>query len=227
MQCPHRYPLIFNPKARSQKSGRVLRFLMEHANRFAIYATNHAGEAHDLAARFAARGEPVVIAAGGDGTLNEVVRGLAGSETVLGILPAGTMVTTNASKGDCKRQECDANGNCFQPTVFNWQVSQLLPHGTAQQTVGVPNSTKPYVYGDFTGDGLVDVIRYEISETQQPGNQYSRTATVTLQFYINNGDKTFTLRDTKIVSELYYSFYDEDIKVRTAELNGDNIDDVV
>ncbi|TAG11049.1 MAG: diacylglycerol kinase family lipid kinase [Verrucomicrobia bacterium] len=91
MQCPHRYPLIFNPKARSQKSGRVLRFLMEHANRFAIYATNHAGEAHDLAARFAARGEPVVIAAGGDGTLNEVVRGLAGSETVLGILPAGTM----------------------------------------------------------------------------------------------------------------------------------------
>jgi YegS/Rv2252/BmrU family lipid kinase len=88
---PHRYPVIFNPKARSQKGGRVLRFLMNHANRFALFATNHAGEARDLAARFAAENEPVVIAAGGDGTLNEVVRGLAGSKTLLGVLPAGTM----------------------------------------------------------------------------------------------------------------------------------------
>jgi diacylglycerol kinase (ATP) len=91
MQQPRRYPLIFNPKARSQKGGRMLRFFMKHANRFALYATDHAGEAHELAARFAAEGEPVVIAAGGDGTLNEVVRGLAGTSTILGVLPAGTM----------------------------------------------------------------------------------------------------------------------------------------
>lgn len=87
----HRYPLIFNPKARGQKGGRVLRFMMKHASRFALYATGHAGEARELAADFAARGEPVVIAAGGDGTLNEVVSGLAGSSTILGVLPAGTM----------------------------------------------------------------------------------------------------------------------------------------
>ncbi len=91
MATAQRYPLIFNPKARSQKGGKVLRFLMNHANRFALYATNHAGEARDLAARFAADGERVVIVAGGDGTLNEVVGGLAGSSTVLGVLPAGTM----------------------------------------------------------------------------------------------------------------------------------------
>ncbi len=91
MEKPHRYPVIFNPRARSQKGGRVLRFLMDNANRFALFATNHAGEARDLAARFAAAGEPVVIAAGGDGTLNEVVRGLAGSRSLLGVLPAGTM----------------------------------------------------------------------------------------------------------------------------------------
>lgn len=91
MPTPRRYPLIFNPKARSQKGRKVLRFLMDRANRFAMYATNHAGEARELAARFAAEGEPVVIAAGGDGTLNEVVRGLAGTPTILGVLPAGTM----------------------------------------------------------------------------------------------------------------------------------------
>ena len=91
METPRCYPLIFNPKARSQKGGRVLRFLTEHPNNFAVHATRHAGEARELAARFAAQGEPVVIAAGGDGTLNEVAGGLAGSSTVLGILPAGTM----------------------------------------------------------------------------------------------------------------------------------------
>lgn len=87
----HPYPLIFNPKARSQKGGRVRRFLMKHEDRFTMHATSHAGQARELAAEFAARGEPVVIAAGGDGTLNEVVSGLAGSKTVLGVLPAGTM----------------------------------------------------------------------------------------------------------------------------------------
>jgi len=91
MQAVRRYPVIFNPMARSQKVGRVLRFLMSHANRFALFATNHSGEARELAAKFAEAGEPVVIAAGGDGTLNEVVNGLAGSRTLLGLLPAGTM----------------------------------------------------------------------------------------------------------------------------------------
>jgi len=86
-----RYPLIFNPKARSQRGRRVLRFLMDHAVDFALYATRSAEEAGELAAKFATDGEPVVVAAGGDGTLNTVVRGLAGSETALGILPAGTM----------------------------------------------------------------------------------------------------------------------------------------
>lgn len=38
-----------------------------------------------------AEGFDTIVAAGGDGTLNEVVNGIAGSQAVLGILPVGTM----------------------------------------------------------------------------------------------------------------------------------------
>ncbi len=86
-----RYPLILNPRARSERAQGALRFVMEHATRFAIYASNSPEEAGELAGRFAKEGESVVVAAGGDGTLNAVVRGLVGTETILGILPTGTM----------------------------------------------------------------------------------------------------------------------------------------
>lgn len=91
MAFPPRYPLIFNPKARSQRGQRTLRFLMEHSTRFHLCATNSLEEAREMAAKFAAAGEPIVVAAGGDGTLNAVVSGLAGSKAALGVLPAGTM----------------------------------------------------------------------------------------------------------------------------------------
>ncbi|MGJ8694738.1 MAG: diacylglycerol/lipid kinase family protein [Verrucomicrobiaceae bacterium] len=86
-----RYPLILNPRAKSEKGRRALQFLMANATRFVIYATRSREEAIELAARFAREGEKVVVAAGGDGTLNAVIEGLAGTETTLGVFPTGTM----------------------------------------------------------------------------------------------------------------------------------------
>ena len=52
--------------------------------------TRSRGDGIDLAREAADAGYDVVIAVGGDGTINEVVNGLAGSQTALGVIPAGT-----------------------------------------------------------------------------------------------------------------------------------------
>ncbi len=55
-----------------------------------VVETNRRGHATRFAQDAARRGLDAVIAFGGDGTLNEVATGVAGSETALGVLPGGS-----------------------------------------------------------------------------------------------------------------------------------------
>jgi diacylglycerol kinase (ATP) len=55
-----------------------------------LLETNHAGHATELASQAVARGADLVIAAGGDGTLGEVLNGIISTQARLGILPVGT-----------------------------------------------------------------------------------------------------------------------------------------
>ena len=55
-----------------------------------VRVTFERGDAEGLARQAASEGADVVAAVGGDGTLNEVVNGLDGYDTALGVIPAGT-----------------------------------------------------------------------------------------------------------------------------------------
>ena len=88
--------LIYNPVAGRRPSRRqrevceaaaVLRQAGLHVE---LAPTAGPAMAHDLARNAVARGVDVVFACGGDGTINEVVNGLAMSNVPLGILPGGT-----------------------------------------------------------------------------------------------------------------------------------------
>lgn len=80
--------VIFNPAARGAKARAVRQFLTRRAGPGVTLApTQGPGDATHLAA--ADRTHDLIVAAGGDGTVNEVVNGLAGRP--LGILPFGTV----------------------------------------------------------------------------------------------------------------------------------------
>jgi YegS/Rv2252/BmrU family lipid kinase len=90
-------PLIHNPAARSEKSARLARIFEHLEPRPRVLATDGPGNARRLAAECARRGDPVIVAGGGDGTVNEVVAGLhdaqadGHTDTALALMPLGTM----------------------------------------------------------------------------------------------------------------------------------------
>ena len=85
--------IIYNPAAggarRFNRPARLIRHLRQAGHEISVFETTRPGEATELAQRAVAWAE-VVVAVGGDGTVNEVVQGLAGSDVPLAVYPAGT-----------------------------------------------------------------------------------------------------------------------------------------
>ena len=85
---------ILNPKAgpsqRHDLPALIARYFGAREADYEIRPTECAGHAVELARTAAAEGFAVVAAVGGDGTVNEVGRGLLGTETALGIVPQGS-----------------------------------------------------------------------------------------------------------------------------------------
>lgn len=91
-----RATLISNPKT-GRYGARRLRPIADVASQLRslgldvdLKLTTAPGEATEIAARAARNGSSDVIVAGGDGTINEAIQGLAGTSARLAIIPRGT-----------------------------------------------------------------------------------------------------------------------------------------
>ncbi|HYU35968.1 MAG TPA: diacylglycerol kinase family protein [Thermoanaerobaculia bacterium] len=82
---------ILNPESRNGGGRRVRETVAERLGDLLtrVDQAGYRGHAVELARRAAAEGADAVVAIGGDGTINEVINGLAGSGAALGILPRG------------------------------------------------------------------------------------------------------------------------------------------
>ena len=88
--------VIFNPAARGNKARRFRHFLNELSQQCSLKATTGPGDARRFAHAAASIGFDIIAAAGGDGTVNEVLNGIGDEEngfakTRLGVLPLGTV----------------------------------------------------------------------------------------------------------------------------------------
>lgn len=124
------YTFIINPKAGRRKRAAIIaeRLKKELAERKAfgeIHFTARPGHATDLARKAATS---VIVAVGGDGTVNEVANGLIGTSKILGIIPSGsgndlvkslgiaadyksaveTLLTGKTKQIDCASVNCEA-----------------------------------------------------------------------------------------------------------------------
>lgn len=87
--------IVHNPEAgpasHRQLTGVVASRLREIGHEVRVDLTRGPGHGTDLAERALHDGFNLVVAAGGDGTVNEVLQPLAGSDAILGVIPAGTV----------------------------------------------------------------------------------------------------------------------------------------
>lgn len=88
--------IILNPAARSGRAGNFVEVLQELPGNPVVKLTRHAREAESLAREAIFQGYQKIVAAGGDGLINEVVNGIASvtatdDRVKLGVLPLGTM----------------------------------------------------------------------------------------------------------------------------------------
>jgi YegS/Rv2252/BmrU family lipid kinase len=130
--------IILNPAARGERAAGLVRKIEELAAPSALVRmTSGPGEALGIAEWAISQGYEQVVAAGGDGTINEVVNGIAGSPAALGILPVGSMNVFAAELGLPKGlKEC-------------WQVVQ---EGATRQ-IDLPEANG-HVFVQLAGVGL-------------------------------------------------------------------------
>ena len=85
---------IVNPISGTQGKKAILKWIDERLDRtlyeYEVVKTEYAGHATEIAANAVKDGIDIVVAIGGDGTINETARSLIHTDTALGIVPCGS-----------------------------------------------------------------------------------------------------------------------------------------
>lgn len=91
---PRRIQFIVNPKAGTNLQKHIRTSVEKHLNHrkfeYGFSFTERAEHARELAEQAVADGCEIIVAVGGDGSINEVASALLGSNATLGIVPAGS-----------------------------------------------------------------------------------------------------------------------------------------
>ena len=89
-----RIVFVVNPISGTQGKKAILEWIDERLDRsvydYSIVKTEYAGHATQIAANAVQEKVDVVVAIGGDGTINEIARSLVHTDTALGIIPCGS-----------------------------------------------------------------------------------------------------------------------------------------
>jgi len=175
--------LIYNPTSGREEIKRRLPDILQKLDRGGIEASCHAteseGDATIAAAEAVDRGFDMIIAAGGDGTLYEVINGMANkpSRPPLGILPLGTTNDFARALGIPKHWEyaCD---------LITQQYTQTIDLGRANQRYFI----------NIAGGGSLTELTYEVPSKL-------KTMIGQLAYYMKGLEKMTRLRPTMLRME--------------------------
>jgi YegS/Rv2252/BmrU family lipid kinase len=149
-----RSKLIVNPTSGPWSVRReipaVLNHLERHGWRTVLHYTQGPGEATDLAQQAVAQELDAVFAVGGDGTINEIINGLAESPVALGVLPGGTGNVWAKGMGLPTRSP-------LHPLPLVAAVRALVPHKARRIDLGRTNGR---YFLQWTGIGLDAEVAY-------------------------------------------------------------------
>lgn len=131
-----KYSFIVNPHARHGKGGRLLERLVREVKTRRLNAdiltTEHPGHATELAHTTSA---DIIVAVGGDGTINEVANGIIGTSKILGIVPNGSgndLIKSIGIAGDMQRAlDCILNNKVQAIDCATVSCSQDSAYGNS------------------------------------------------------------------------------------------------
>ena len=83
--------IILNPAAKGDQARKTLSQMVKLVPEAKVYLTEGPGHGEKLAREVVGKGYRTIVAAGGDGTVNEVLNGIDPKICTLGVLPVGTM----------------------------------------------------------------------------------------------------------------------------------------